>query len=293
MKKAAWNLEDLTRKTLDWIRNPKTEEMFWKTPVAEIRSLIDSKKAVRDFVLPLWYVGTWEGMNGALAVLNGDHGGWGRLAKSANFWYWDHRIEIHRSGEGRFRINKLGMAYTPKVALCLAHLMANGWIEQAKWLGDRLVSGFSSPKAPFAWPNTPFEPFITCLFQKWQGVPEDERVFADADLEVYGPVLASLEADEASFESAVVGACDYHVERIGDPDDLGYPEFHWPVYNVFPAEILAIERVRGWLGHPVPRLEHVILDNPLARLPEQMPTGDDELWIAAVEKAKSVWRDFL
>ena len=292
MKDPAWNLDALQQDILEWTQNPAFLEMFWTDPVATVRRMVSTKISARDYLPPLNDFGCWEGMNGALAVLNGDQAGWGRLAKSVNCWYWYLRILIHRSGSGPFRLNKLGVAYCIEVALCLAHLMANGWTSPARWLGNRLTCGFSVRRTPNGWPGTPFEPFMACLYQKWQGIPEDEWVPTGVDLEVYEPVLASLEADDKSFNAALAGVCNYHVERIGDPEELGYPEFHHPVYNVFPAEILAIQRIRAWLGRSIPPFQHRILNNPLAHPPANMPSGEDELWIGAVAKAKSLWPDF-
>ncbi len=290
MSKTAWDPQVLQREILRWTGKPVFLKMNWTDAVASVREQLRPGIAASAFLPPLNNISLWEGMNGALAVLNGDAHGWERLAKSALYRYWYFRILFHRFDIDP-RPQKRGAAYCVEVAHCLAHLIVNRWTEQAEWLGRRLVAGFTDG-AVSAWPGTPFEPFMACLYCRWQGSTMGDGVPGAVDLGVYSAVLNSLEGDdEAQFANALADACDYHASRIDDPHDSGYPEFYHPIYNVFPAEILAIQIVRRLLGYKVPDQSHLILHNPLAFPPADMPTGVDELLVQVVDKAKSLWPD--
>jgi hypothetical protein len=60
----------------------------------------------------------------------------------------------------------------------------------------------------------------------------------------------------------------------------GFPE------SVFPAEILAVYRVRQDLGLPTPKVRHPLLETPLGRVPSPLPRVPDDVLdrvITAVE----------
>jgi len=80
--------------------------------------------------------------------------------------------------------------------------------------------------------------------------------------------------------------CDYHCQQCFDsPGEQA--DFVWFPYNVFPVEILAIQRVRKDLGLSVPLIVHPLLDSPLVQVPSTPPLVQDALLGRIKERART------
>ena len=58
------------------------------------------------------------------------------------------------------------------------------------------------------------------------------------------------------------------------------------MYNLFPLEILAIQRIRREQGLPTPEIDHPLMQTPLAHPPEVMPHVEDELLNQVIAKVR-------
>jgi len=105
-------------------------------------------------------------------------------------------------------------------------------------------------------------------------------------LGVYVEVLDSWQ-DNQRLQASLLEACNYHCERIYSPtDEEESPEFIWEPYIVFPAEILAIQRVRHDMGLTTPVIEHPLMQSPLADPPREPPDFEDELLAQVLERIR-------
>ena len=107
-----------------------------------------------------------------------------------------------------------------------------------------------------------------------------------APLGVYQSIFAGWH-DDAALSRALLDACDYHLEQTLDRSP--YPEFVWPPYMLFPVDILVIGEIRKRLGLSTPRVDHPLLDTPLAKVPppaERPRMGPDPLLDEVMARVK-------
>lgn len=93
--------------------------------------------------------------------------------------------------------------------------------------------------------------------------------------------------DEEKLTDSIIGACDYHLDRIEENPAIDYdvPEFGIRPYNVLPVEILALRTLRKHFGLSTPWPDHPLLSSVFVRnLPDELPPSENEL-IQRVAKA--------
>jgi hypothetical protein len=112
------------------------------------------------------------------------------------------------------------------------------------------------------------------LYCLWRKAKLDEERFSQSKLGVYREVLDAWR-DEGALAAALARACDYHARQARRDEIVS--EFAYFPANVFPAEILAVYRVRRDLRLPTPDVQHPILAMPLARPPASIPSTPDDV----------------
>ena len=108
-------------------------------------------------------------------------------------------------------------------------------------------------------------------------------------LDAYDALLDARKSGTA-VAAALTAACDYHCGHCDAKDDHA---FSWGfIYETFPAEILAVQRVRKELKLPCPAVEHPLFDNPMARIPCPLPKRKkDKLLDRVVARCRKVLPD--
>jgi hypothetical protein len=130
----------------------------------------------------------------------------------------------------------LGHRDQNSAALAVAHAVALGQDDLAVWCGDLLVAGLEG-NGPFrTWHLNPFEPFMTQLYGLWRSLEVHVERQGVHPLGVYGDVFMHL----------------------------------------FPAEIIALGRIRQELRLPVAEVQHPLLATPLAKVPVPLPPLEQE-----------------
>jgi hypothetical protein len=86
-----------------------------------------------------------------------------------------------------------------------------------------------------------------------------------------GPYMRIIESwgEPELLARAICDAADFHCQRIEDKSNKFFSEFRDAPYDFFPAEILAIYKVREELGLETPAVDH-----PLLQTPFSTPTGN-------------------
>jgi hypothetical protein len=222
-------------------------------------------------------------MAGVKQVLTGDTLGWTDLRSSARYLFWDCRIVASLYGQGFYKQFVIGL---DSVANCLAHSIACFEDEASGWLGCKLAQSFQGQAFGY-WEKTPFEPFMARLYQIWVGQVKPGAP-SPTNLGVYQRVLDAWDAGDAQLHDALAVICNYHVQRTEDRDDSDFAEFTRPPYLIFPAEILAIIRVRKDLGLSTPTIDHPLMQTPLANPPVEMPAVNDELLDRVIAKVRTI-----
>lgn len=210
---------------------------------------------------------------GILDILDGNMDGWKAVKRLLQYesWYFQYNCKRHE------QLPRLHQIYRSNNAtLCFAHLIIHEDYELAKWYGGRLEKNFTN-QLMGNWVDTPFEPFMVCLYHLWQSLPLMQGLPENIDLDIYQDILDYWNGPEDKFRASLVEACQYHMDRIDDPDSE-YKEFCWSPYSLFPVEILAILKVRKLLGLSVPTVDHELMRLPTAMPPYPMPGVEDELF---------------
>jgi hypothetical protein len=232
-------------------------------------------------------LGTVEGIAGVVGICQGEADGWTVLQTSLACMSWNVRIYIGLFRHGRL---KRGFDFTSPqnlAARCLAHAIATKEDVFADWCGRMMLDNFTTGEGPYDRWLRPFEPFLVHLFARWKELPAPHSALPCPPLGVYQELLDSWAASEQDFAAAVVKACDYHGERSVD-GQIAHAEFVRIPHNVFPAEILAVKRVREEEGLPWPTVNHPLLNTPLAKLPPSLPRIRTDLLDRVADAVRSL-----
>jgi hypothetical protein len=108
------------------------------------------------------------------------------------------------------------------------------------------------------WHERPFEAFFVGLYAKANDLqtPFDKQAL---DLGIYRHILESWDADTL-VATALERACDYHLAHLDNTRDRD-AEFGETPFDLLPAEIPAIERLRSLTGRGAVRVDHPLMHN--------------------------------
>lgn len=230
-------------------------------------------KFVTDFPLPrrFYLMGTDMRMHalrvitgGAIDVLEGRPAGWARMHLALQYDVlrqrfsqelgWDRHIDHVIDEAGRM----------------LALAWALGDMQVVTWMSEELIRFPGNFKG---WEVTPLEPMLLQLYALWRKIEINWQNYPQAKLGVYRSLFDAWD-DPAKVRVALEMCCDYHGLRTGES---GYQEFYDSPFNIFPAEILAVFRLREMQGLTMLPIEHELLNSPLGKLPAAVQCPPDEL----------------
>jgi hypothetical protein len=230
----------------------------------------------------LW---NWYGIDGGMRVLRGDTEGWQEMSRALGCEMGEVAIFAYAYESGH---NRNPVVLGNSVALMLAHSMAVGDHQAANWLAAHLEASIRTGVFGKWVSANAFEPFILQLHAKRLGRVIDFGG-PTPSLGPYEAVFSAWSADDGSFALAIREACDHHLMSVNDTSNWT-AEFAASIYRVWPAEIIAVERVRQRLGLSTPRVEHPLLATPLATPPGDVVAAyADETVQRLVAKAQSLW----
>jgi hypothetical protein len=281
-----WDLERELRGLRHWLKNTRDRD---GTRLELEAALAAHRRAAADRVgdsvftisQTLQYVGLWAGHRGAVAVLRGDAAGWADLHCGLECYGWllrtEHELLVRR---------QLKYGAEPRLAsLYLLQALATGADDWADWLGDHVFDDFQRKKRPFSRvPSLSAGGLAARLYAVWRGRDLHWASQRGYRAGVYKELWRSWD-DPARLGAALRSACDFHCEqavRAATEDAWTGEEFVHPPFNIFPADILAVRRVRSDLGLETPTITHPLLDSPLAAPPDRPPPHGDALVSEAV-----------
>jgi hypothetical protein len=269
-----WNLKRFLRELKEWLSRPDNINRFRDQVRIDIERAIvlePTSADLRVFQGRLDRVALWEAIYGTVLVLDGNQAGWSHIYTSVRYSGWKVRLLVGLCERNEDAASRLALNHACR---CLAGSIALRHDAFAHWCGLRLINCIELGNDVFPkWDLTPFEPFMVKLYALWRGRELDVRRPHICPLGVYQQVFDTWES-EASFTNALRAICNYHCDRT---DQRGDNEFMWSPYDVFPAEILALRRIRRELGLSRVTIEHPLLDNPLAHPPDEIVAVPDEL----------------
>lgn len=277
-RKKSWNLDWLLKNDEARINAPDQAAALRDNQLRDLRKGLGNpkKQGLFDVYYALQPLGTWEGLLASVAVLKGEEDGWRHMRLSLLYRAWAVRIAV--ADHDKDGTNATGsLQLRDRIVECLVHAMATGDDQFAHWCGDRILHSLQMGDNAFVnGAGTPFEPFIIHLYGLWRNRTVNMGTLANGSLGPYQAILDGWDSEE-SYLRGVLGACDYHCQRCvtiaGSPE----PGLTNVPYHIFPAEILAIRRVRREHHLPNPDINHKLLNSPAAHPPETPPAIDEIL----------------
>lgn len=230
-------------------------------------------KFVADFPLPrrFWLMGIDMKMyalrvliEGAMDVLEGQPRGWKRMHLAMQY----EVLRLRFSQEMGFDRNLDHIVDEAGRLLALA--WALGDMRVVGWMSEELIRFPCNFKG---WELTLLEPMLLQLYSLWREIEINWQNYPKARLGVYQSLFDAWN-DPSRIQLVLEMCCDYHCLRTGES---GFQEFYNSPFDVLPAEILAVCRLREMQGLTMPKIEHELLRTPLGELPAPVQCPPDEL----------------
>lgn len=279
-----WELANELKELQEWLREPGQEDFQWKEARKHIEEELANpdEKSLAGCQGSLNQLRWWMASRGAVDVLGGRRTGWEHIAKGLAYEMWNLRISLAYYVDRTFP--KTGAMCDDDFSVIFSHAIAFRRDQFVHWCGRILVDSFMTGKGAFRdWTITPLNPFVVKLYAKWQSI-DLSTAKVKRKLGVYEGLLKHWD-DLPNLKKALAEVCDYHCAKVvSDDDDPN--EFDGAPYEVFPAEILAYQRIRRDMGVETPSIDHPLLASPLAFPPDKVPVPkDDKLLVKIADLA--------
>jgi hypothetical protein len=243
-------------------------------------------------------MGLAAGEAATLEILRGDPSAWAGMGRALRYIGWEYRIrtackedQLQRKQQENehavFRVEE----DTATSALVLA--IALGQDALAGFCGSRLIRNFTRGdllSKELDWKGSPGGPFAALLYARWRGREADLRKkpvrgFFESlakDREHFRIMAEEWDSD-TRFLEAFKTACDAFCEDARE----GYGT---RLFRIFPAELLALARVRRDLGRQDPAAHHPLFESPVTQVPQPLPAGmKDDLFERAVAACRAAY----
>ncbi len=195
--------------------------------------------------------------------------------------------DFHPENPGYYRIDEYGFL--------LAQVITTGWKDEAELIArhgfvelNRLMDrGVTVRLMPW---------FMLELAKDWLGanvsLDTEFRSAEIRDLGIWQKLLDGWRSAEgAAFDALMSEMADYHLSQSADADGDGdWKEFEDMAYWLFPVELLAVLRLREWLGIPVVKLTHPLFNaTSLGRLCPTPKWPQHDVLDAVEKKFRSIY----
>jgi hypothetical protein len=229
----------------------------------------------------LGVLATYYGSKGVIGVVDGDRAAWDDIHRSLAYHFWCLKIQSMVFFKTAFLrpIHPVsGIGNEISIAGCLyCYYLASGSEERQHYTIDVLKGIATIPGAvpPKFWAERIFEPFVLRLHQKQESIDLPDALL-QRDLGPYGKILDYWDTPER-LADAIRDVCDYHCSNMEDTGDDWDPEFDQPPFDLLPCEILGIYAMRQKMELETPKVDHPLLEFPLANLEPDLRLGKDEV----------------
>jgi len=277
----------------EFVARPGNKEFHYDSPRSELEQLLRkdklSERELNYVYSNLMQIGVWRIRTGGLAVLEGNQRGWAELHLGMTMKLLEFREFYAGTMQRRPGDRATTITYIP--SLVLAHAMAVGDEKLASEVAELLTRGVAHGVF-HGYNEHGYELFIFNLFQTSRGDARRniglEKPNTRDRFERVWQVCDSV--DELSQECAKL--CDTHLDIAEDKTGDSYGQFEIDPCEIYPVEILAIQRIRKKLGLPVPTCDHDLMKSPLADAPIEPPKLEDDLADRVLARLKREYEGF-
>lgn len=252
-----------------YIATPANREWAFDSNLQSIRGMLGATnwRQVKPLGGAMSLLGEWYCTRALFEIFDGASDGWATMRRGLYWRYWGSCFdcEAHARRNPHIRGRPMGVIGNAEdYALLFAHACGTRDDEVAQWLGSKLLQAIG-PEKEADW-GLPFPEAAVRLYVRWKHVSADLSRHSFVGL---GPYQAMLDTwdDAAEFSSALMTLCDYHCKYARgeyDEDSENPPAFGLAPYNLFPVDILVIQRIRTDQGLMTVCM-HPLLDTPLYR----------------------------
>lgn len=271
-----YNLATATQRMEKYTNNSSNRKFNFTMPQEEIEKdlkLIESDDlALYRVGLDLGSLAHWHSMNGVYRVVKNDKEGWNEVHQAMLYRSLEYRMSYFRLAKNP--PNKRGSRpFSENVALVITHGLAVNDKKMADGAAEVLINGVAHGLVTQE-TQISFEPFVVRLYGKLN----EREIRVDFKKTMYGDYYVEIwEAwnDKSKLKQILNEFCDTHLTwaQPGSPKNF-YRQFREP-FEIYPMEIVAIERVRRLLGLSTPVIDHPLMSSPMASVPNTPPEIDD------------------
>lgn len=284
-----------------WLENADNKKQFFDAPVQVISELLDGDLSSESSArcaselgnLSVWWTNEflkalWEGSENA--------DGYGALMLDYQFWKLKILSEQFEASLAKDPDAKSPITYF-EVCPLMGLLLSCGRIDQAKWIGKKLLSSGTNPSTREWLHDREYSRFLLNISQilstdDGDGTANDVQIY---DCGVYNGLFTEWTEDEP-LKKVILGVFDEYVTRTDEKNEakLGKLEFASRPYNVLPVTVLAYLVLRRELGLETDLPPHQILESTfLGSFPESMPSIPDDVLSKVVTTAANVFPKIL
>lgn len=248
-----------------------SKEWMWDEPREKIQEYLLVQNSRYGLLTSIGKLAAWAAREGCVQVGNRNEDGWQNFIQYFASNLGCLKIEVEGAKLSR-NAEQADPTLTPFHLLAMA--MAMRQTESVRWLGDAIIEARSNTLFGYDWGDKrqdPFRNYVCELYARGAGSGN----FSD-DFGPYAGIFEHWE-DLSRLSDAIRAACDYHVEQIDvkAPEEIGV--FENNPHDIFPAEILALYRVREWLGLTTLEVDHPLLKTPFCEVPKMITYEPDPL----------------
>jgi hypothetical protein len=271
-----------------------SNDPFWLNLIAKVLNV--RPRNLDEITTDLDGLGRCISTRGMFDVLNGKQQGWDAVKTGWSYKAWKYQVETAVADERRKKIEgytRPSGVQLDEAALCLVGAIALGEDRFADFCGSRLIRNFTKGDeltGERKWNATPFEPFAIRLYAKWRSreqellekaTPELTNEFSKKD-PLFHPILDKWD-DETPFQGALAHLCNVFVKVAGDAHRS-------PPFNTFPAEHVAIRRIRSELGFPDVGQYHPLMESSVAKVqPVPNRLAEDKIFNEILEVCRKTY----
>ncbi|MDY7530233.1 hypothetical protein RGV33_00805 [Pseudomonas sp. Bout1] len=203
------------------------------------------------------------GIQGEVAIFDGDETGWENVARSMMYRYWALMLKARSFSNTRFL---QGIKTVPDLSNHLSHaacllaaFMAADRRDLASSTADVLAGMLSVPGAVDArfMKARHFEPFMLWLYSVYSQQGAVAQI-ESMNLGIYQSVIDNWN-DEQQLAVVLEELGRYHLANAQDNGGAWKPEFKSPPFDLLLVEVGAIYRARQQLGLPSPTVTNPLL----------------------------------
>lgn len=257
-------LTTLTRNLSEWASRTANEKFLRTDQEQQLTDSIGDPRRRPQVHVAAWMLGTWHLGHGFLQVMNGNGRGFDEARIGQGFRRCSLLLRassqqpLRRTSASKLPFSQLQGTLTALLGLALHD-------PGAEALHDLLRGQ----------PDTAFgeEDHLPMFVRELLTLRAGERPSVSPRLGPYHEVLTHWTGDQRLFALRLAETLDVHLEQVGGQGST----FADPPCQIYPLEVLAVLRVREWLGLPNPKVDHPLMFTNLVMMQPDAPWPQNEL----------------